>query len=362
MSYSGDEDDDDYYEYDYDDIYWEEGPVGEAVSVFTPQHNSLTSPRRIIPSISADRKQQDDLAEHTMHSPIIVNYDPALLLDDYTDWDYDEDEDYYDDLQEEREYKRRNLLSEQGGTNTDALKLGKRKRGTQDSNPQKKRKLGATEDIPDLDLGETIVSGTGEKVDLRPVIVWRTKDTKPDIPVVKDGEGEKVSLLKDWRDRFKVASRPVNEKPKSTKTDAIGTQNTTPKRPRQKQTLQENDCDKEIMHRPTSTKSQSNTQGRKNTKGVEVAPPPGNVLTTRKVASRKRALEYDDNGRDGVGMEKTQPLGNATNPKRMAKEAPEAEKSGGKERGKGIKKSGEKTKPLDQQHTETRESKRLRKE
>ena len=79
------------------------------------------------------------------------------------------------------------------------------------SRKRKRRKQGnGEEDIPELDLGEAGVSEAAIKKLTRPAVVWRTEEQRSQepVPLVEaDGEGTKVSLLKDWRERLGIVGR-----------------------------------------------------------------------------------------------------------------------------------------------------------
>lgn len=125
---------------------------------------------------------QDDLAEHTMHSPVWIDYDPSLETNDALD----ELELYPSDFFDEDIPTRRKKRSYEDGNGP---KLGV---------SNKRRKLEATDAIPELSLGEP-VAAVGE-------VVWRSAEHNPiEHPVVGFGQGAKVTILKDWRDRFKEA-------------------------------------------------------------------------------------------------------------------------------------------------------------
>ncbi len=164
-------DDEDYYD-DDDYIYYEEVPYAEAVSlcVCGSSMNPLAD------------QLQDDLAEHTMHSPVWIDYDPSLETNDALD----ELELYPSDFFDEDIPTRRKKRSHE---DEDGSKLGI---------SSKRRKLEATDAIPELSLGEP-VTATGK-------VVWRSAEHNPIAhPVVDQGQGAKVAILKDWRDRSKEA-------------------------------------------------------------------------------------------------------------------------------------------------------------
>lgn len=144
---------------DLDDLYYDDG-VGENLA--------------------------DDLAEHTLPSPI-YHEDPAYeMLEYYSDWEYYSD-DYYDDDPA--------LLKNnpQSGTVTKPKKTDTQARG-------KKRKLENTRDIPELALDDrpalaATVRGT----------VWR--GPRPQSPQPYEvGKGPRIALLKNWAQIFERSS------------------------------------------------------------------------------------------------------------------------------------------------------------
>ena len=126
---------------------------------------------------------QDDLAEHTMHSPVWISYDPDYDIVDYnSDWEDSVDE-YYDE------------------SNTATLK---RKVGDLDGIHgvvKKRGKLEPTKQIPELVLSEG--------VRFREPVVWRARHERlksPELPIFREGDAETVALLKDWRERSDAAA------------------------------------------------------------------------------------------------------------------------------------------------------------
>ena len=163
---------------DGDDL-WIEDPYADAVSaLFTAQTQCLLH--------AYNHNPQDDLAEHTMHSPVLINYDPAIDFEDgITDWEYLTDE-YYD---EEPRRKRRKL---EGSGAEPTTSLGKIK-----------QKAEPLERIPRLSLGKALASDEKNAPSFRPIVKWKTAQASPGVPTVKPEQDEKVSLLRDWRERFK---------------------------------------------------------------------------------------------------------------------------------------------------------------
>ena len=139
---------------------------------------------------------QDDLAEHTMHSPVWQDYDPAIeTAEVWSDWDY-----YSDDFYDEDSPRKRSKFSDAGNTVDEQGEEGSRLR-------RKRRKLHSTSKIPELYLGDSLYANSGDHQAVAPIVVWKSKTEPNNVPVVSEGQEEKVALLKDWRERFKIPSR-----------------------------------------------------------------------------------------------------------------------------------------------------------
>lgn len=120
----------------------------------------------------------DDLAEHALHSPVYLDEIAGYELEEYhSDWEYYSD-DYMDD---DPTLENKELVEKEPS----------KKRG-------KKRKLVEINDIPALDLNETklitrSIKGT----------VWaKPRSTEP--PTHNVGQGDQISLMKDWRQVFSI--------------------------------------------------------------------------------------------------------------------------------------------------------------
>ncbi|KAL9026848.1 MAG: hypothetical protein Q9196_004549 [Gyalolechia fulgens] len=124
-----------------------------------------------------------------MHSPVLINYDPAIELDDEpSDWD-DYSTDFYDF--DESETKRRKANKADEGVEGTFRK----------PNQRKMKSIGKP---PDRSLGDPISSDEDVIQFPRPTVVWKRRSCSPKLPVLEPGQEEKVSILKDWRDRFKL--------------------------------------------------------------------------------------------------------------------------------------------------------------
>lgn len=142
---------------------------------------------------------QDDLAEHTMHSPVWQEHPADDTAEYWSDWDYYSD-DYYDQGAPKR--KRQKVAgestSEAKGEIAEGPQVGKRR-----------RKFRSAEEIPELSLGESLDSDMEDSVAAKPTVLWRSKEAHDPVetPIVTEGEGEQVALLRDWRERFEVSSK-----------------------------------------------------------------------------------------------------------------------------------------------------------
>ncbi|KAL9013354.1 MAG: hypothetical protein Q9173_001957 [Seirophora scorigena] len=144
---------------DDDDDLWIEDPYGEA----------------------------DDLAEHTMHSPVLVNYDPALESAEFlTDWDDDSDE-FFDS--ESPRTKRRKINATGNEPKTPAK--------------PKRQRLKSSRNVSELSLGDPAFSDTDQNLRSQSTVVWKSQGNSPRLPVLRQGQEDKVSILKDWRERFR---------------------------------------------------------------------------------------------------------------------------------------------------------------
>jgi hypothetical protein len=145
---------------------------------------------------AASQDVADDLAEHTLPSPVFLD-DPAYeMMGGYSDWEYYSD-DYYDDDP--------NLLKKnpQEGSPPAALNVTNGQRSSQTIQKRgRKRKLADTEDIPTislagLDLAE-IVQNIGHNIT---GTTWKT-DKSDSQKLYHQGQTKPVALLEDWRNVF----------------------------------------------------------------------------------------------------------------------------------------------------------------
>jgi hypothetical protein len=154
---------------------------------------------------AASQDVADDLAEHTMPSPVYLE-DPAYeMMGGYSDWEYYSD-DYYDDDP--------NLLKNnpQAGSPPASLKLWYGQANSSKAQKRgRKRKLVDTEEIPPLSLSGPglveIVQNIGQNI---VGTTWKVDKPKSEEPY-QQGEAKRVALLKDWRNVFRE-SQPKSDR------------------------------------------------------------------------------------------------------------------------------------------------------
>ncbi|EAW12736.1 uncharacterized protein ACLA_011630 [Aspergillus clavatus NRRL 1] len=153
---------DDEWEYDDEDIFWIEEP---------------------------DPTLADDLAEATTYDALYFD-DPSLDVEDiYSDWDEMSDDYYDDDPTEER---RRRVLNAIKSNENGAAQ-------TQKSLVRQPSRQVVAGDLPRVKTDHTSFQA----------VVWRTLgDEKDSVDFYEPGDGEKVALLKNWREVFRN-SHPV---------------------------------------------------------------------------------------------------------------------------------------------------------
>lgn len=169
-------DDEEYYDDDFD---WADELYD--LAVISSQPSSCLFPKT----------SQGDLAGNVVPSPTWVSYPPDYDSVSYeSDWDYYSDG-YYDEVPP-KDNKRKAIGSGEAKIEREtAGELG---------NLKKRRKLKSTNES-DISSHELLLSN--------PTVIWRsTKERlQPlEIPLVREGQGEKVALLKDWRERFELSS------------------------------------------------------------------------------------------------------------------------------------------------------------
>ena len=138
-----------------------------------------------------------------MHSPVWIDYDSDKEAGEtFTDLEYYSD-DYYDHAPEAAPRK---------CANEEKAKLSagkKRKSSSQAREKTKRRRVDHTQAVSELSSAEPVDSSLTETSSSSAVVRWLKNSTfaAPPLPLLADDEGEKVALLKDWRDRFKIRRR-----------------------------------------------------------------------------------------------------------------------------------------------------------
>lgn len=135
---------------------------------------------------------QDDLAETSTYSPVIIE-DPSLeTAESFSDWEYYSD-DFYDD--DPTVFRRRRAKALQEAENQI------------DWPPRKKKRTASTttDGIPQLSLPAAVVDLPTDTASFKGVI-WRKPDgTEKQPDLYEPGQCKKVALFKDWREVFKAS-------------------------------------------------------------------------------------------------------------------------------------------------------------
>ena len=141
-----------------------------------------------------------------MHSPVWQDYETAYdSTEDISDWEYYSD-DYYD-----HEPPRKRRKANGGGDNWRTNSEGEKDAGKLHV-AGGRRGLKPTEQIPALSLEDPANGSADAQACAEGSILWRSGFHSYDVspPIAIDGQGEKVALLKDWRDRSKGFPVPVS--------------------------------------------------------------------------------------------------------------------------------------------------------
>lgn len=136
-----------------------------------------------------------------MHSPVWQDNHPSYeMAEGWSDWEYYSD-DYYD---QESPTRDREIPGESGKVKA----IGRKRRNSvsEGRKVRKRRKLVQTNNLPRPSLGESTESDASEACSPAPIVKWKEELARPEICVATDYESERVALLKDWRERFRVAS------------------------------------------------------------------------------------------------------------------------------------------------------------
>ncbi|CAL8583606.1 hypothetical protein XPA_009227 [Xanthoria parietina] len=66
------------------------------------------------------------------------------------------------------------------------------------------RKPASIEALPEISLGEPASSDEEDTIRPRSIVKWKVRQNSPQLPIFQPGQQEKVSILKDWKERFKL--------------------------------------------------------------------------------------------------------------------------------------------------------------
>ncbi|KLJ11714.1 hypothetical protein EMPG_13111 [Blastomyces silverae] len=134
-----------------------------------------------------ERELADDLAEGTMHSPVYMDQAAYDAIDSASDWDYYTDEYFDDDQSVLHEHSLKSAATSPTGTRGRKQKKKKMKNKKRDGNDDNFNEQ-EEEDTPDSFCR----------------ILWRPSGYLVDQgELYEPGHGEKVALLKNWREIFK---------------------------------------------------------------------------------------------------------------------------------------------------------------
>ncbi|KAL8877787.1 MAG: hypothetical protein Q9198_004262, partial [Flavoplaca austrocitrina] len=128
-----------------------------------------------------------------MQSPVFINQDLVFDLGgDWQDWqDWSEtDDDFYDQATSNK--KRRKLR------HPDDRKVAS-------STTSKYPKAASIKGLPQLSHQPASASSDEDNsFRNRSIVRWKVRRKSPELPLLEHGEQEKVSILKDWKKRFKL--------------------------------------------------------------------------------------------------------------------------------------------------------------
>ncbi|KAI9832150.1 MAG: hypothetical protein M1819_004501 [Sarea resinae] len=148
----------------------------------------------------------DDLAEHTMHSPVWQEADPADGFADYwSDWEYYSD-DYYDN-------GRPANYQELGDGMKSEAETGQKRKLQVPEDGRKRQKLSATKEPSKSRTHETRLHESEVRKEVKQpasIVRWRSGGDAERGPRLDPDSGEHVALLKDWRTKFGVMPSQTN--------------------------------------------------------------------------------------------------------------------------------------------------------
>lgn len=135
-----------------------------------------------------------------MHSPVLRDSDPSDDLAEYwSDWEYYSD-DYYDELPA----RNKQDMASIGG---ESRQTGEKRRSiANNGGRRKRRRKDSARDLRGMSFSDRAESGDRGARSITPIVVWRSKDDAKTESITHPGNGERVSLLKDWREMFGVPS------------------------------------------------------------------------------------------------------------------------------------------------------------
>lgn len=146
-----------------------------------------------------------------MQSPVFVNQDFVSDPDgDWVDWEdwSDADVDFYDQATSNKKRRKLHHLDD---------------RNVASPTTSKYPKAASIKGLPQLSLDEPACASSdkGNSFRNRSIVRWKVRQKSPELPFLEHGEQEKVSILKDWKKRFKL---PPSRKEEGNATSSNGAQ------------------------------------------------------------------------------------------------------------------------------------------
>ena len=132
-----------------------------------------------------------------MHSPVLVNFNPNYEVEEeLSDWLYDSDE-FYDDVP-----ARDDVATQSAENQVPPSSQTKRKRVEPAVAKRKRRRTKDGGALQDVGFGEAAYSEKAGRPHPAPVVIWKKAESESNVPLFREDDSERVSLLGDWKDRL----------------------------------------------------------------------------------------------------------------------------------------------------------------
>ena len=224
--------------------------------------------------------------------------------EDYTDWEGYYSDEFYDTIPTSKA-KPQTQASSAAATGKETVSgpgLKRKSAGQSTPKKHKRRKMERTRDIPELSLSESLDPDGDLSGPCSPnrIVIWKTEETFTPLkwPIVGDQDGEKVALMEDWRERFKLASKPdggvVGGMAKEQEGGVMGKSKGIKPRTIPAGQDEKPETGKRSLKPPASRKKEVVAEPRKRVLPSRQAPSlPARLLSGLPTASRKRKAEED---------------------------------------------------------------------